>query len=608
MSDASGPSAPPAAEYAARLAQHRRDEAALTRRHDLFGRLRLGLAAATIGLAWLAFGRGAISPLWLVGSAIAFALLMARHSRVLDARDRARRAAAFVEDGIARLEHRWQGRGAGGEEYLPADHPYGEDLDIVGRGSLFDLLSTPRTAGGERTLAAWLLAPAPPSEVRERQAAVRDLARRYELREHAAVVGPEIRAAANTVALAAWAATPVRPPPAWAPWALGALSAAVVAGIGTWIAQGEPPPWFVPLLAVQGLVGLALRRHVRTAIRHAEDRVRELGVIAALIGRIETESFDAPRLRALQERLRASGRAASAEIHRLARLVELLASRKNQLFGPISVLVCWATQLAWAIDRWRVHAGAHVPDWLAALGEIEALSALGTFTAERPDAVFPLVVDGEGRLEARDLRHPLLPAAIAVGNDIALGAAAPHLFIVSGSNMSGKSTWLRTVGINVVLAQAGAPVTAASMTMAPLFPAGTLRVQDSLQSGRSRFFAEITKLRQIVDLAKGHRGPERVPLTLFLLDELLAGTNSHDRRRGAEGILRGLLNLGAVGLATTHDLALTALATTLGANAENVHLADRFEQGGLEFDYRLRPGVVVTSNAIPLMRSIGLDV
>ena len=172
--------------------------------------------------------------------------------------------------------------------------------------------------------------------------------------------------------------------------------------------------------------------------------------------------------------------------------------------------------------------------------------------------------------------------------------------------MSGKSTWLRAVGTNVVLAQAGAPVRAAQFALTPLLPAGTLRIQDSLQAGRSRFFAEITKLRQIVDAARGGADGGRV--TLFLLDELLAGTNSHDRRHGAEGVLRGLLDLGAVGLATTHDLALTALAVALAPRAVNVHFADRFDGGGLEFDYRLRPGVVGTSNALALMRSVGLDV
>jgi len=195
-----------------------------------------------------------------------------------------------------------------------------------------------------------------------------------------------------------------------------------------------------------------------------------------------------------------------------------------------------------------------------------------------------------------------------VPNDVRLGATAPHLLLVSGSNMSGKSTWLRTIGINVVLAQAGAPVRARLMRLSPLQVGATLRIQDSLQAGQSRFFAEITRLSEIVAMARRHAVDPLAPGVLFLLDEMLAGTNSHDRRIGAEAIVTGLVNLDAIGLMTTHDLALTDLVLRLGSTAANVHFEDRFENGVLHFDYRLREGVVQTSNALALMRSVGLDV
>ncbi|MEP7119071.1 MAG: DNA mismatch repair protein MutS, partial [Acidobacteriota bacterium] len=439
-----------------------------------------------------------------------------------------------------------------------------------------------------------------------RQAAVAELAARHALREDEAARGPDLPGAASTDALSAWACAPTRPPPAWAPVLLVVLSAATVTGLGLWIKAGEPPPWLGGTLVMQAVLGWALRRRVLHAIGEVEPRARDLALAASLVARIEAETFTAPALAAVQERLAASGLPASAEIARLTRLVELLTSRQNQLFGPLSVLLFWATHLAWAVDRWRQRAGRAVPGWIAALGELEALAALATYTAEHPGAVFPTFVAGAPRLEASELSHPLLPPDSAIGNDIALGGAAPHLLIISGSNMSGKSTWLRAVGLNVVFAHAGAPVSARAMSLTPLQPAGTLRVQDSLQSGRSRFFAEITKLRQIVEQARTTRTDG--PATLFLIDELLAGTNSHDRRQGAEGVLRGLLALGALGMATTHDLALTDLATALGGQAANHHFADRFEQGGLEFDYRLRAGVVGTSNALALMRSVGLEV
>jgi len=213
-----------------------------------------------------------------------------------------------------------------------------------------------------------------------------------------------------------------------------------------------------------------------------------------------------------------------------------------------------------------------------------------------------LLMASGARFEAEGLAHPLLPDAAAVRNDLRLGGGAPHVCLVSGSNMSGKSTLLRAAGVNTVLALAGAPVRATRLTLSPLAIGATLRVDDSLQDGYSRFYSEILRIRAIVEEA---RGP--IPV-LFLLDEILHGTNSHDRRRGAEAIVRALVASGAIGLATTHDLALTEIAGALGAQAANVHFDDRVVDRQIVFDYRLRPGVVQHSNALALMRAIGLEV
>jgi hypothetical protein len=597
-----------AANYRERLAAHQARSAALDARHVALGNARLALAAAALALGVAAFGLARIPAWWLTLPIGAFAVLAVIHARLLDERTRARRAAAYVEAGLGRLEHRWQGHGASGLAYLRPDHLYAEDLDVFGAGGLFELVSTARTTIGESTLAGWLLAPSVPEVARARQDAARDLSGREQFREDLATLGPEVREGADSVALLGWARQAISPPPAWGPVLLVGLSAATLAGGALWVLGAEPtmPAW-LPLAALaQGAVGLALRRRVLASIRELEPRARDLAVVAAALTRIEQEALTAPRLTALHARLTATGVPASREIQRLSRLVELLTSRRNQFFAPVAFVVFWATHLAWAIDRWRIRVGPCVPDWLEALGEIEALASLGGYTAEHPDHVFPEFVDGAARLQATGLAHPLLPADTAVPNDVSLGDEDPHLWLVSGSNMSGKSTWLRAVGLNAVLAQAGAPVCATRFVLTPLMPAGTLRVQDSLQAGRSRFFAEITKLRQIVESARQRQTGD--PVTLFLIDELLAGTNSHDRRLGAEGVLRGLLDLGAIGLATTHDLALTELATSFGPRAANAHFADRFDGGGLEFDYRLRPGVVGTSNALALMRSVGLDV
>jgi DNA mismatch repair ATPase MutS len=268
-----------------------------------------------------------------------------------------------------------------------------------------------------------------------------------------------------------------------------------------------------------------------------------------------------------------------------------------------------------AIGRWHARYGHAVADWLRVVGEAEALAALATFAYEHPADPFPELIDEGPLFDAQSLGHPLIPAAAAVANDVRLGGNAepfqrdlgsasdnPRAIIVSGSNMSGKSTLLRSVGVNVVLALAGATVRAKRLRLSPLVIGATLKIEDSLEAGHSRFYSEILRIRAIVDAA---RGP--MPL-LFLLDEILHGTNSHDRRVGAEAIVTALVKLGAIGLVTTHDLALTQLTGSLGQAAVNMHFEDRLEQGRMVFDYRMRPGVVEHSNALALMRAIGLDV
>lgn len=591
-----------AAAYAAERTAHRARVAHLDRFDARLANVRLGLAVVAAAVALASLGAGWIRVWWLLLPGIAFVGVAVVHARTLAAHRDATRRLADVERGLARIEHRWHGHGASGLAYVPAGHLSAEDLDLMGRGSLFDLVSTARTEAGERTLAEWLLSPATPDEVRARQAAVQELAGRPDLRQDLAVLGPDLPGAADTAALTAWAGTAGPKPPRWAPVVLVVLSATTLTGLGRWAVTGLPPDWLPAVVAGQALVGWLLRAGVHRAIRAVEKTARDLGLARALLARVEREAFTAPRLVALRERLTSRGQPASAEIRRLARLVDLLTSRQNQLFGPLSVVLFWATHLAWAIDRWRATSGVHVGDWFAALGELEALAALGTFAAEHPEAIYPEVLAGPPHLSGEGLAHPLL--AEAVPNDVALGGDAPHLLVVSGSNMSGKSTFLRTIGLAVVMAQAGAPVCARRLVLSPLRPAATLRVQDSLQSGHSRFFAEITRLAAIVEMA---RRSESVG-TLFLLDELLAGTNSRDRREGAVGVLAGLVSLGAIGVATTHDLALTAIADTVGQPAANAHFADQFADGGLTFDYRLRPGVVETSNALALMRAVGLDV
>jgi hypothetical protein len=587
--------------YTVRLAERRRRAAALARSEHRIGTARLALFVAGLAAAWLAFA-SAILPGWSVAlPAAAFVALLVRHAQVIPARRAADRAVAFYQRGLARLDDAWAGGGVGGDRYLDPRHPYAADLDLFGAGSLFELLCTARTRAGQDCLAAWLLAPAPPEEVRARQAAVAALRSRLDLREDLAVLGDAVGDALHGDAVAAWGTAPRRLPGGGMRVAAALVAGAVAGTAGGWAAGASGP---VPLLAALGAaagLGAALRARVRVVVRDVEEAGRELGLLATLLARIEREPAEVPRLATLRAALDSAGVAPSRRIARLERLVTLLDARRNQFFAPLAPLLLWQTQLALAIEAWRATSGAAVGRWLAALGEYEALQALAAYAAEHPDDRFPSLCEGAAQFAGEGLGHPLLPAARCVRNDVHLGPARA-LLVVSGSNMSGKSTLLRTIGVNAVLAQAGAPVRAARLALGPLAVGTSMRVQDSLQRGTSRFYAEIQRLRQLVDRAGG------TPPLLFLLDEILHGTNSHDRRIGAEAVVRGLLARGAVGCITTHDLSLAGIADALAPQAANVHFADHLEDGVMRFDYRMQPGVVQHSNALALMRAVGLEV
>ncbi|HYS24667.1 MAG TPA: hypothetical protein VEP46_03665, partial [Vicinamibacterales bacterium] len=507
--------------------------------------------------------------------------------------------------GLARIEDRWAGGGEPGERFRNPEHLYANDLDLFGPASLFELLSIARTRAGEDTLAAWLLAPADPEEIRARQQATEDLTSRLDLREALSLAGTDVRAAVHTEGLVAWAQAPLLLGGAWLRPLAVALTLAAVATAALWISTGNSAP-FLTVVTAEIAFSWPLRERILKALHGADGAARDLDVLAVVLTTLERETFEAPRLTSLQGRLTHG----SAFIHRLHWFAELHAWQHNAIFAVLAAPLLWGTHLALAIEAWRRAHGRHVREWLMISGEFEALASLSAYRYEHPDDPFP-DIDAAGvrhaTYDGEALGHPLLAAARMVRNDASLSGAdpvssSPQLLVVSGSNMSGKSTLLRTVGINAVLAFAGAPVRARRLRISPLRIGATLRIQDSLQEGRSRFYAEISRIRELADLAAGP-----VPL-LFLLDELLHGTNSHDRAIGAAGILGALLHRGAIGLITTHDLALTDVAATLGGRASNVHFEDRFEAGEIVFDYVMKPGPVTRSNAIALMRAVGLDV
>lgn len=592
----------PSTTYGERLAW-RRDEvrryASASRRMSL---ARLGVFLVILATAWLTLARRGHGVLWLLVPLAGFMVLVIWHGRLESHRTDAARAVAFYERGIARLEHRWIGKGFDGSQFADSDHLYCDDLNLFGPGSLFQLLCVARTTGGRRRLAEWLLVPASPEEIVARQAAVSELAGRLDLREQIALAGPDLAGGLDADRLTAWAAQPrSRLPEATGLFAT-VLAAANVGALAIVLAETGPPLLFLASLIASGVFWARVRVSVHEVLRAVNAPAGELIVLQAMINVLENESFESPRLASLRDGLAVDGVFASRRIDSLRSLLILRDSQRNILFAPIAALLLLPALLALRVEHWRQECGTSLGRWLDAVADLEAIASLASYAAEHPSDAWPELTSGSPSFEAIGLAHPLLPPGTVVRNDVLLGPDCA-LLLISGSNMSGKTTLLRATGLAVVLAQAGAPAPATRLRLSPLAVAANIQTRDSVLSNRSRFYSEIERVRRMVSLAGD---PERT--LLFMLDELLSGTNSHDRRIGAEAIVRALLERGAVGLVTTHDLALTVIAATMGPPVVNAHFEDQLDNGQLRFDYRLRPGVVTRSNALALMRAVGLNV
>ncbi|MGE3803145.1 MAG: DNA mismatch repair protein MutS [Gemmataceae bacterium] len=591
----------PRDEFTRRLEVAREAKVRQEKIEAILGNAKVLIFFAGLVLVYLAFVPQLFSPYWLLLAGLIFILVSVGRERADAALRNAQRRIDFYERCLDRLDDHWAGKGQPGTSYADENHPYALNLDLFGTGSLFERLCTTRTEIGANTLAGWLKGPAEPAVARARNEAVDDLRPRLDVREQLCSVGDSVHA--NLDALVAWGKAERVLPAPWTRWLAVPLVIATVTTLALWLSGDILNTPLVLALGAQGAFAWWLSKRVQQVVAPVERRAHDLALFAGILARIESEKFTSARLLDLQGRLGKEGQRPSQHIARLQHLVQWLECTHNPYFGFAAMIVLFKTQLAYGFEGWRLRFGPAIGGWLDVIGEFEALLAFSAFAYENPDDAYAELIEEGACFEGEQLGHPLLPASRCIRNDVHLGMPGDlRVLVVSGSNMSGKSTLLRTVGVNTVLALAGAPVRASKLRVSPCAIGATLRIQDSLQAGKSRFFAEISRIRQLVDISKGP-----LPL-LFLLDEILHGTNSHDRKIGAEAIVRALLEAGAIGLLTTHDLALTHIAEQLAPRAVNVHFADTFEKGEIVFDYRLKPGVVQHSNALALMRAVGLQV
>ena len=578
-------------------------------RSDLLARQRMWVfLTATAAFVGYAFSTGA-KPLFTgVGLllVVLFVVLVGRHR---GARRRERwhsELAQVAREARYRRLRNWDGLNQTSPG-APENHPYADDLDVFGHASLYTLLGTTATRPGADTLVDWLLAPASADTVRERQHAVRELTPALEFRDelHAAgrIAGPvEMEELAR---LLEWAESPTwlteeRP----VMWAAVVLPLATIVGAGLHVAGLAPFLWIVPLAVT---VALARRRLGRIHGDFALASNGESGLrrYHELIARVAEQRFEASLLTEHRESLTSDGDTASEALARLFHLIEMSDLRFNaQMHFPVNIVTLWDIHVLARMERWKETHGGSLRGWMEALGRVDALSALAGLSHGHPDWAFPDVGRSDAKIvSAEQLGHPLLHPETAVRNDVEVGPPG-GLLLVTGSNMSGKSTLLRALGANVVLAGAGGPVCAASMSLPGVDLRTSMRIRDSLEEGISYFMAELRRLKSVAEAAAAARD---VPV-LYLLDEILQGTNTAERQVAARRILRHLLDQEAIGAVTTHDLTL-ADAVDLRERAVFVHLGESMEERGegspIAFDYRLRTGIATSTNALRLMEIMG---
>jgi len=526
-----------------------------------------------------------------------------------------RRFATFVianEEARLRLRRDWDAMPLRQPPEAPSETDYAVDLDLLGRASLQHLLNTPTTPAGQIRLQDWLLRSAERETILQRQEAARELAPMLDLRDELVVFGrlsgmtqPAYERFLHWAESDLWLSR--RPALIWATRILPVLT---ILGFLIQLTGWVPYPVWLPLIGINVAVTYLFGKPAERIVDQVAERQAVFQPYAGVFALVEQQPFQSEALRAIQADLAADALNADEQMRRLGRIMQFGDLRLSFFFPALQAILLWNFHTLWMLEGWQRTAGKHVRAWLETLAQLEALAALGALAFDNPAWVFPeLAEDHEPVLTARNLGHPLLPPDQCVGNDVTVGPPGTFL-LVTGSNMSGKSTLLRAIGTNVVLAQAGAPVCASAMRLPPLALATSMRVQDSLEYGVSYFMAEVRRLKTVVDAAQATiEAGERTPL--FLLDEILHGTNTSERQIAARYIIRYLIELGAIGVVSTHDLTLAA-SPDLQSLSQPVHFTEQFARGPegptMRFDYKLRPGIATSSNALKLMEIVGLPV
>lgn len=543
---------------------------------------------------------------------VGFLLLLKKHQAVRHERDLAHHSAYINQDEAARLKRQYM-RAETGDQFASQSHFYSGDLDVFGKHSLFRLLNRTHTHEGQRQLAGWLQAPADTDVIRLRQQAAAELVPQIEWRQQFEALAYQEEAISRSPdALIQWATAETLPLPAYLN-VIRFLFPAITLGIFVaWLLGYVPGMGVIMALAVHGFVLSRTASRARDASDQTHDISVAMRAFQNMFRHVEEVSGVSVRLQAIRQVLITDGHPVSEAIGKLAQLTEGLNYRRNPYFSLIfGVAALWDLHYLFGLERWKKQHGSNIALWLNALGELEALNSLAGFAYAHPSYATPDVTDEQLTLDFTKASHPLLPPDRSVPNSLSMTGTGQTV-LITGSNMSGKSTFLRTVGANVVLALAGAVVSADRFRCSRVQVFTSMRTQDSLEESTSSFYAELKRLQTLISLSKqtniasqdGNSG-ESMPV-LYFLDEILKGTNSIDRHRGAEALIRQLHQTSASGFVSTHDLELGQL-TDASDFVRNFHFQSDLDNGQLVFDYKLRTGICKSFNASQLMQAIGIE-
>ncbi len=593
------------------FADHRIEAGTRVSRSFSVGRLALFLGSATIIIACFKTGAYTLGNLLVVLSLASFLIVAGYHNRLEQRMHRWRLWRDIKRRHLARLQLDW----AALPEYphaAPHGHPYATDLDLVGPHSLLHLLDTTVSSNGRERLTEWLLTQPPhPGGWQERQQLVHTLVPLTRLRDRLVLEGLRVgEDEINGTRLRAVLLTPAGWP-SLVPLLLteSVLALATPLLLAARLVEMIGDYWLLSF-GLYAFLFLFMDRSEHS-FEHAlslQDGLQKLGAVLKVLERHAAHRSDA--LGALCRPLVKGASAPSDALRQAARVVAGLSVRANPLAHVLmNVPGPWDLYFTWRLTHLQSRIRTQVPMWLDVLAEVEAAGALAAFAWRHPSYVWPTLSDAHstapppeagGSLTAHHLAHPLLPATERIGNDLTL-AGAGRIVLLTGSNMSGKSTLLRTIGINVCLAQAGAPVCADRFIWSWFRVECCIRVSDSIETGLSHFYAEVKRLKALLETTQR---TDAAP-TLFLIDEIFRGTNNRERLIGSRAYITALAASRGLGLVTTHDLELADLEGQI-PRLSNMHFQETVENGRLRFDYRLRTGPCPTTNALRIMAMEGL--